>query len=75
MPTDTIYSKKREGIPYTCLGEDPKIPQMRDLKGSYKETLSFISKSCKHSRITVDQRATNVALDLTVLFFNYSRPK
>jgi len=40
--TNTIFYEKREGIPYTCLGEDPKIPYMRDLKGSYKESLSFI---------------------------------
>jgi hypothetical protein len=32
----------REGIYHHCLGKDPKIPQKRDLRESYKEFLSFI---------------------------------
>jgi len=32
----------REGIYHHCLGKDPKIQQKRDLRESYKESLSFI---------------------------------
>jgi len=32
----------REGIYYYCLGKDPQIPEKRDLRESYKESLSFI---------------------------------
>jgi len=69
-----IFWEKREGN-HSCLGKDPQIPQIRDLKGSYKETLNFIWKSYKNSRIIVDQRARNIAPDLTILSFNCSRPK
>jgi hypothetical protein len=44
-------------------------------EGHTQESLSFIWKSCKTSRIIVDQRAWDMALDSTVLSFNYSRPK
>jgi len=37
----------REGIYKYCLGKDPEIPQKRDLRESYKESLSFILKSTK----------------------------
>jgi len=37
----------REDIYHHCLGKDPEIPQKRDLRESYKESLSFISKSAK----------------------------
>jgi hypothetical protein len=30
-----IFSEERKGIHHNCLGEDPKIPQRRDLEGSY----------------------------------------
>jgi len=32
----------REGIYHHCLDEDPEIPQKRDLRESYKESLSLI---------------------------------
>jgi len=37
----------REGIYHHYLGKDPEIPQKRDLRESYKESLSFILKSAK----------------------------
>jgi len=37
----------RKGMYHHCLGKDPEIPQKRDLRESYKESLSFISKSAK----------------------------
>jgi len=37
----------REGIYHHCLGKDPEIPQKRDLRESYKESLSFILKFTK----------------------------
>ena len=40
-----------------------------------KETLSFISKAYKNSKIIVEQRAWDIVLELTVLSFNCSRPK
>jgi hypothetical protein len=49
---------------------------MRDQKGSYrKESLSFILKTYKNSRMKVDRRTRDAVLDLIVLSFNYSRPK
>jgi len=32
----------REGIYHHYLGKDPEIPEKRDLRESYKESLSFI---------------------------------
>jgi len=37
-----ILHTLREGIYHYCLGKDPEIPQKRDLRESYKESLSFI---------------------------------
>jgi len=37
----------REGIYHYCLGKDPEIPQKKELRESYKESLSFIRKSTK----------------------------
>jgi hypothetical protein len=48
---------------------------MRDLRGSYKGISEFYLKILQNSGIMVDQRARNIVLDLTVLSFNYSRPK
>jgi hypothetical protein len=47
---------------------------MRDLRGSYKGISEFYLKILQNSGIIVDQRAWNMALDLTILSFNYSRP-
>jgi hypothetical protein len=55
-----IFWEERKGIHHNCLGEDPEIPQRRDLKGSYIEISEFYfeniaklrnnswSKSLKH---------------------------
>ena len=40
-----------------------------------KESLSFILKTYKNSRIMVEQRTWDIALNLIVLSFNWSRPK
>jgi hypothetical protein len=72
---NTIYLERREGIHHKCLGKDPQIPQTRDLRRSYKGMSEFYLKICKNSRIKVDQRTRDIVLDLTVLSFNYSRPK
>jgi len=45
----------REGIYHHCLGEDPEIPQRRDLRESYKGISEFYLKICKNSRAIVDQ--------------------
>ena len=45
----------REGIYHHYLGKDPEIPQKRDLRESYKESLSFIWKSAKNFRAIADQ--------------------
>jgi hypothetical protein len=71
---NTTYSE-REGIRHQCLGKDPQIPQMRDLRESYKGIFEFYLKILQNSGIMVDQRARNMALDLIVLSFNCSRPK
>jgi len=42
-----ILHTLREGIYHHFLGKDLEIPQKRDLRESYKESLSFISKSAK----------------------------
>ena len=39
------------------------------------ESLSFILKTYKNSRIMVGRRTWDIVLDLIVLSFNYSRPK
>jgi hypothetical protein len=44
-------------------------------EGHTKETLSFILKIYKNSRMKVDRRTWNTVIDLTILSFNYSRPK
>jgi hypothetical protein len=72
---NTKYLERREGIHHKCLGDDPQIPQMRDLRGSYKGISEFYLKVCKNSGIKVDQRTQDIVLDLTVLSFNCSRPK
>jgi hypothetical protein len=46
---------------------------MRDLRGSYKGISEFYLKILQNSGIMVDQRARNMALDLTVLSFNCSQ--
>jgi hypothetical protein len=69
-------SEREKAKHHNCLGKDPQVPHMRDQKGSYKkESLSFILKTYKNSRIKVDRRTRDVVLDLIVLSFNYSRPK
>jgi len=70
-----ILSEREKAKHNLHLGKDPKIPHMRDKKGSLKESLSFISKIYKNSRMKVDPRIWNTVLDLIVLSFNYSRPK
>ena len=70
-----ILHTSREVIYHHCLGKDPEIPQKRELRESYKESLSFILKICKNSRAIVDQRTRDMALDLTILSFNCSRHK
>jgi len=65
----------REGIYHHCLGKDPEIPQKRELRESYKESLSFILKIYKNSRAIVDPRTRAMTLDMTVLSFNCSRHK
>ena len=72
--TNTTYSL-REGMYHHCIGKDQEIPQKRELRESYKESLSFILKICKNSKAIVDQRTRDMALDLTILSFNYSRHK
>ena len=39
------------------------------------ESLSFILKTYKNSKTTVEHRTWDIVLDLIVLSFNYSRPK
>jgi len=75
MPHTKTPHTLREGIYHYCLGKDPEIPEKRDLRESYKESLSFILKICKNSRAIVNQRTRDMALDLTVLSLNYSRQK
>ena len=48
---------------------------MRDQKESYIGISEFYLKTYKNSGIIVDQRVRDMALDLTVQSFNYSRPK
>ena len=70
------HSEREKAKHHHCLRKDPQIPHMRDQKGSYKkESLSFILKTYKNSRIKVDRRPQDIVLDLIVLSFNYSRPK
>jgi hypothetical protein len=70
------HSEREKAKHHHCLGKDPQIPHMRDQKGSYKkESLSFILKTYKNSRMKVDRRTRDAVLDLIVLSFNYSRPK
>ena len=45
----------RQGIYHHCLGKDPEIPQKRDMRESYNESLSFIWKSSKAPELIVDQ--------------------
>jgi len=70
---NTTYFERRQH--HHCLGKDKEIQQKRDLRESYKESLSFILKIRKNSRAIVDQRTRDMALDLTVLSFNCSRHK
>ena len=42
MPYTTNTTYLREGVYHHSLGKDPEIPQKRDLRESYKESLSFI---------------------------------
>jgi len=67
-------------MPYTtnttyCLGKDPKIPQKRDLRESYKGISEFYLKICKNSRAIANQRTRDMALDWTILSFNCSGHK
>jgi hypothetical protein len=71
---NTTYFERREKA-YTCLGKDLEIPQRRDLRRSYIGISEFYMKILQNSRIKVDQRVRDIVLDLTVLSFNYSRPK
>jgi hypothetical protein len=44
---NTTYLERREkGIDHKCLGEDPEIPQRRDLKGSYIGISEFYFENC-----------------------------
>jgi hypothetical protein len=45
------------------------------LRESYKGISKFYLKILQNSGIIVDQRVRNMVLNLTVLSFNYSRPK
>jgi hypothetical protein len=50
-----ILSEREKAKCHQCLGKDSEIPHMRDQKGSYrKESLSFILKTYKNSRMKVD---------------------
>jgi hypothetical protein len=50
-----ILSEREKAKHHYCLGKDPQIPHMRDLKGVIqKESLSFILKTYKNSRMKVD---------------------
>jgi hypothetical protein len=71
-----IHSEREKAKHHHCLEKDPQVPHIRDQKGSYKkESLSFILKTYKNSRINVDRRTRDVVLDLIVLSFNYLRPE
>jgi hypothetical protein len=49
------HSKREKAKHHHYLGENPQIPHMRDQKGLYKkESLSFVLKTYKNSRIKVD---------------------
>jgi hypothetical protein len=41
----TYLEEKREGIHHKCLGKDPQILQMRDLRGSYTGISKFYLKT------------------------------
>jgi hypothetical protein len=69
-----ILSEREKAKHHHCLGKDPQVPHMRDQQGSYKkESLSFILKTYKNSRIKVDRRTRDAVLDLIVLSFYYLR--
>ena len=71
-----ILFKKREGITLLLSWWGSINTTYWETWGSHtKETLSFISKAYKNSKIIVEQRAWDIALELTVLSFNCSRPK
>jgi hypothetical protein len=70
------HSEGEKAKHHHCLSENLQIPYMRDQKGSYKkESLIFILKTYKNSRMKVDQRIRDTVLNLIVLSFNCSRPK
>jgi hypothetical protein len=52
----TYLEEKREGIHHKCLGKDPQILQMRDLRESYTGISEFYLKILQNSGIIVDQR-------------------
>ena len=59
-----------------CLGEDPQIPHIWETWECHTmESLNFILKTYKNSRIMVEQRTWDIVLDSIVLSFNCSRPK
>jgi hypothetical protein len=71
-----ILSEREKAKHHHCHRKDPQVPHMRDHKGSYKkESLSFILKTYKNSRIKVDRRTRDTVLDFIVLSFNYLRPE
>ena len=71
-----ILFKKREGITLLLSWWGSiNTTYWETWESHTKETLSFISKAYKNSKIIVEQRAWDIALELTVLSFNCSRPK
>jgi hypothetical protein len=37
----TYFERRQKAKHHCCLGEDPQIPQMKDLRGSYKRNSEF----------------------------------
>jgi len=65
----------REGIYHYCLGKDPENTTKERFERVIQGISEFYLKICKNSRVTVNQRTRDMALDFTVLSFNYSRHK
>jgi hypothetical protein len=67
---------EREGIMLLCYQKYHIFwEERKGIDHNCLGTLSFILKILQNSGIIVDQRAWNMALDLTILSFNYLRPK
>jgi hypothetical protein len=72
----SLSCRKRRQNNIHCLGEDPQIPHIWETwECRTMESLSFILKTYKNSKIMVEQRTRDIVLDLIVLSFNCSRPK